>query len=146
MASSPLQLKVRLLNESAILPTYAHSGDVGLDLFCVDPVTIPPGEIQLVNTGIAIELPAGTEGQIRPRSGLALQGVTVLNSPGTVDTGYRGELKVLLINHGRQAFSAPIGTRVAQLVVAPVAVVSVEIADELRPSQRAERGFGSSGR
>ena len=100
-----MELKIIKLNESAIIPRYAHSGDAGLDLFAIEEQLIPPGETQLVKTGIAIALPPETEAQIRPRSGLALKhSVTVLNSPGTIDAGYRGEIGIILINHGKKGF------------------------------------------
>ncbi len=97
-----MKLNILKLNETAILPQYAHIGDAGLDLFAIANTTISPGESQLIPTGIAIELPPGTEAQIRPRSGLALKHqITVLNTPGTIDEGYRGEIGIILINHGK---------------------------------------------
>ena len=136
----------RLDRTGARLPERAHPGDAGLDLFAAADVDIPPGEARLVGTGLAIELPPGTEGQIRPRSGLALRhAVTVLNAPGTVDAGYRGEIGILLVNHGREAFRVRQGTRVAQLVVTPVVEVEVVEADELSETSRAGDGFGSTG-
>jgi dUTP pyrophosphatase len=139
-------LKVRLLLDGATLPTLAHAGDAGLDLFAAETARVEPGEAQLVRTGIAIELPSGTEAQIRPRSGLALKHcVTVLNSPGTIDQGYRGEVGVILINHGKQSFEVTPGMRIAQLVVKPVMNVSVEEVDELSDTRRGQSGFGSTG-
>ena len=136
----------RLDRAGARLPERAHPGDAGLDLFAAADVDIPPGEARLVGTGLAIELPPGTEGQIRPRSGLALRhAVTVLNAPGTVDAGYRGEIGVLLVNHGREAFRVRLGMRVAQLVVTPVVEVEVVEADALSETARAGDGFGSTG-
>jgi len=100
-----LNVKVKRINEAAIIPQYAHKGDAGLDLFSVEEKNITPGETALVHTGIQIELPEGTEAQIRPRSGLALKySITVLNTPGTIDEGYRGEIGVILINHGKFDF------------------------------------------
>src|SRR5690242_518468 len=105
-----MQLKVKKLNPDAILPSYAREGDAGLDLFAVKPLVIAPGTSALVPTGIAIELPSGTEAQVRPRSGLALKhAVTVLNTPGTVDEGYRGEVGVILINHGQRSEERRVG-------------------------------------
>lgn len=136
----------RLDRAGSRLPERAHPGDAGLDLFAAADVDIPPGEARLVGTGLAIELPPGTEGQIRPRSGLALRhAVTVLNAPGTVDAGYRGEIGILLVNHGREAFRVRQGMRVAQLVVTPVVAVEVVEADALSETARAGDGFGSTG-
>ncbi len=136
----------RLDRAGARLPERAHPGDAGLDLFAAADIDIPPGEARLVGTGLAIELPPGTEGQIRPRSGLALRhAVTVLNAPGTVDAGYRGEIGILLVNHGREAFRVRQGMRVAQLVVTPVVEVEVVEADALSETARAGDGFGSTG-
>jgi dUTP pyrophosphatase len=136
----------RLDPAGARLPARAHPGDAGLDLFAAVDVDIPAGETRLVGTGLAIELPPGTEGQIRPRSGLALRhGITVLNAPGTIDAGYRGEVGILLINHGRQAFRVRRGMKVAQLVVTPVVEVEVVEAGTLSDTARARDGFGSTG-
>jgi dUTP pyrophosphatase len=121
-------VKVKKLDRSASLPEYAHPGDAGMDLFAKANLEIPPGESRLVGTGIAIELPAATEAQIRPRSGLALKHtVTVLNSPGTVDEGYRGEVGVIMINHGKHTFVVNKGMRIAQMVIKPV--LRVEVAE-----------------
>ena len=140
-------LKIKKLNEDAIIPFYAHPGDAGLDLFSVEEVTIEPGKRQLVATGISIELPKNTEAQVRPRSGLALKyGVTVLNSPGTIDEGYRGEIKVILINHGEEAFKINRGDKIAQMVIMPVLTVGIEEVEILNESERGEGGFGSTGR
>ena len=142
-----MRLIVKRLDRAwARLPERAHPGDAGLDLFAAADVDIPPGEARLVGTGLAIELPPGTEGQIRPRSGLALRhAVTVLNAPGTVDAGYRGEIGILLVNHGREAFRVQQGMKVAQLVVTPVVDVEVVEADALSETSRAGGGFGSTG-
>ena len=141
-----MPLRVNRLNSSAILPDRAHASDAGLDLYSAVNVTIPPGETRLVGTGLAIELPPGTEGQIRPRSGLALKhGVTVLNSPGTIDEGYRGELGVILINHGHAAFEVHHGMKVAQLVVQSRLVLDVVEATQLSDTDRGSGGFGSTG-
>jgi dUTP pyrophosphatase len=139
-------LRIKKLNPDAHLPQYAHPGDAGLDLFAVESVALPPGEARLVKTGIAIELPAGTEAQVRPRSGLALKhAVTVLNSPGTIDAGYRGEVGVILINHGREAYAVEKGAKIAQMVIQPVLSVSVEEHAELSDTARGAGGFGSTG-
>ena len=142
-----MRLSVKRLDPAcARLPERAHPGDAGLDLFAAGDVDIPAGEARLVGTGLAIELPPGTEGQVRPRSGLALRhAVTVLNAPGTIDAGYRGEVGVLLVNHGRQAFRVRRGMKVAQLVVTPVVEVEVIEAKTLPETSRGGRGFGSTG-
>lgn len=141
-----MRLIVKRLDPAARLPERAHPGDAGLDLFAGAEVDVPAGESRLVGTGLAIELPPGTEGQVRPRSGLALRhAVTVLNAPGTIDAGYRGEVGVLLVNHGRQAFRVRRGMKVAQLVVTPVVEVDVIEADALSETPRAGGGFGSTG-
>lgn len=141
-----MRLKVKRLSSKAILPAYSHAGDAGLDLYCVDDRELAPGKIALVPTGIAIELPKGTEAQIRPRSGLALRhGITVLNSPGTIDQGYRGEIGVILINHGDATFRIARGTKIAQLVIQPVILVEVEEVLDLSESARGVGGFGSTG-
>jgi dUTP pyrophosphatase len=144
--NAELTLKVRRLSPNAQLPARAHAADAGLDLFAAEAAVLLPGESRLVKTGIAIELPPRTEAQIRPRSGLALKHqVTVLNTPGTVDEGYRGEVGVILINHGSAAFEVAVGARIAQLVVKPVLAVGViEVAD-LTATDRGGGGFGSTG-
>lgn len=139
-------LKVKKLTGDAVLPRYAHPGDAGLDLFACQESVIAPGESQLVKTGIAIELPAGTEAQVRPRSGLALKhGITVLNAPGTIDEGYRGEIGVILMNHGRKEFRVNSGMKIAQMVVKPVITATVIEVDELSDTPRSSGGFGSTG-
>jgi dUTP pyrophosphatase len=142
-----MTLKVVRLKPNAILPAYAHAGDAGLDLCAVEDIELPPGETRLVPTGIAIELPPDTEAQVRPRSGLALKhSVTVLNTPGTIDEGYRGEVGVILINHGRQPFPISAGMRIAQLVIQRRWRVDVVEASELSDTRRGSGGFGSTGR
>ncbi len=134
------------LTPTAQLPTYAHPDDAGMDLCADETLTLAPGERAAVSTGLRLALPPGTEGQVRPRSGLALKfGITVLNAPGTIDAGYRGELKVILINHSREPFTIEPGMRIAQLVIAPVLQVTVRegAVDDL--TLRGEGGFGSSG-
>jgi dUTP pyrophosphatase len=128
------------------LPAYATAGAAGADLVAAEEATIRPGGVHAVATGIALAIPHGFEGQVRPRSGLALKhGVTVLNAPGTIDADYRGEVKVILINHGPEPFRVARGDRIAQLVVAPVAPVRFERVDMLPDSARGEGGFGSTG-
>lgn len=141
-----MQLKVKRLTDTAILPSYSHDGDSGLDLFAAESVVLPAGGSALVRTGIAIQLPNGTEGQVRPRSGLALNSsITVLNSPGTIDGGYRGEIGVILINHGSSPVFVETGMKIAQLVVAPRLRVEVLEVAELEDSARRSSGFGSTG-
>lgn len=130
------------------LPAYQSGQAAGLDLpaAIAEPVLLAPGRRAAVPTGLALELPEGYEAQVRPRSGLALrQGVTVLNSPGTVDADYRGEVKVILINLGEEDFLIERGMRIAQLVVAPVTQARIEVAAELEKSGRGAGGFGSTG-
>ncbi|MCR1950243.1 MULTISPECIES: dUTP diphosphatase [unclassified Clostridium] len=142
-----LKLKVQKIHNEAIIPNYAHKGDAGLDLYSVEEVLINPSETALIKTGIKIELPPQTEAQVRPRSGLALKhGITVLNTPGTIDEGYRGEVGVVLINHGKEAFIVEKGMKIAQMVVKPVWYVEVDEVEELSETERAEGGFGSTGK
>lgn len=142
-----MKLLVKRLSPTAILPAYAHPGDAGLDLYADVAAALEPGESKLVGTGVSIELPPNTEAQVRPRSGLALKyGISVLNTPGTIDHGYRGEVGVILINHGRVRFEVHPGMKVAQMVIAPCLTVAVEEAGELSGSARGEGGFGSTGR
>lgn len=141
-----MQLKIIKLNQKAITPKYEHNDDSGLDLISVETVEIPSGESKLVKTGISIELPPNTEAQIRPRSGLALKHqITVLNTPGTVDEGYRGEIGVILINHGKTSFNVTQGMRIAQMVIAPVIRVKIEEVEYLSDTIRGQGGFGSTG-
>lgn len=139
-------LKIRKIHDKAIIPSYAHEGDAGLDLYAVNEVILKPGERGLVHTGIQIELPKNTEAQIRPRSGLALKnGITTLNSPGTIDEGYRGEIGVILINHSNEEFKVEQEMKIAQMVIKPVFKVDIIETIELSDSERSEKGFGSSG-
>ncbi|MGI6495888.1 MAG: dUTP diphosphatase [Kiritimatiellia bacterium] len=140
-----MDIAFQRLHPAAILPRYAHPGDAGMDLHACEPVDIPPGGRSLVRIGWAIALPDGWEGQVRPRSGLALKrGVTVLNAPGTIDAGYRGEVGVILANFGTEPFHADPGERIAQLVVAPVAQGRPVEVRSLESSVRGEGGFGST--
>lgn len=143
-----MQLRIQKLRPDAVLPKYAHGSheDAGMDLCAVESVTLQPGVPQLVPTGLTVEIPPGYEAQVRPRSGLALKhAITMPNAPGTIDPGYRGELRVILLNLGREAYTVHPGDRVAQMVVAryePVEWVEGDLAD----SARGLGGFGSSGR
>jgi dUTP pyrophosphatase len=142
----PIRLKVKRISDAARLPSYSQPGDAGLDLYAIEPVVLPPGQSALVRTGIAVELPSGHEAQIRPRSGLALKhGITVLNSPGTIDQGYRGEIGVILINHGCQPFRIEPGAKIAQMVAQAFTTVEVEEVGDLADTQRGVGGFGSTG-
>jgi len=130
------------------LPRYMTEHSSGMDLYAAvdEEVTLEPGERKLIPTGIAISVPKGYEGQVRPRSGLALRnGVTLVNTPGTIDSDYRGEIGILLINFGRQPFTVKRGDRIAQLVIAPVFQATVELADELDDTPRSGGGFGHTG-
>ncbi|CDG01203.1 Putative Deoxyuridine 5'-triphosphate nucleotidohydrolase [Clostridium chauvoei JF4335] len=139
-------LNVKRVHKDAILPSYAHEGDAGLDLYSVEEVSIEAGDPALIKTGIKIELPKQTEAQIRPRSGLALKySITVLNTPGTIDEGYRGEIGIILINHGKNKFVVEKGMKIAQMVIKPVWKVEVTEVKDLSETERAEGGFGSSG-
>lgn len=148
--SSAAELKVCVLRAGlASLPRYATDAAAGLDLCAAleAPLTLATGARAAVPTGLSIELPEGCEGQVRPRSGLALKhGVTVLNAPGTIDEDYRGELQVLLVNHGQTPHVIQPGDRIAQLVIAPVLKARVIEVAELSSSARGAGGFGSTGR
>ncbi|MGX6447636.1 dUTP diphosphatase, partial [Patulibacter sp. S7RM1-6] len=139
---------VRRLRPDAFLPVRQHADDAGLDLCCVEPVALGPGERATVPTGLAVALPPGHAGFVTPRSGLASRhGVALVNAPGIVDAGYRGELRVLLLNTDRaETFRAAAGERIAQLLVVPVALPAVVERDDLDDTVRGTGGFGSTGR
>jgi dUTP pyrophosphatase len=141
-----VEVAVRRLRDDATLPSQAYDGDAGLDLAACDEVTIDPGERASVGTGIAVEIPEGYAGFVQPRSGLAARhGIGVVNSPGLIDSGYRGEVRVVLLNTDREhPFTVVPGMRIAQLVVAPVASVRLVEVEELTATDRGSRGFGSS--
>jgi dUTP pyrophosphatase len=141
-----IEVAVRRLREDAALPRQAYEGDAGVDLVACEGMTLQPGERGVVGTGIAVEIPDGYAGFVQPRSGLAARhGIGVVNSPGLIDSGYRGEIRVVLLNTDRtEAFEIRRGMRIAQLVVAPVATVRLIEVDELATSERGARGFGSS--
>lgn len=142
--------KLRIVNTSNNeLPTYATKGSAGMDLRAnlQEDVVIAPGERKLISTGLKISLPVGYEAQIRPRSGLALKkGVTVLNSPGTVDSDYIGDIGVILINHGEESFTVSNGDRIAQMVIAKHETVEFEQVESLDETERGAGGFGSTGK
>jgi dUTP pyrophosphatase len=134
------------LDRELQLPVYAKPGDAGLDLRASEAASIAPGERRLVPTGLAVAIPEGHAGLVLPRSGLAMQkGLTVLNAPGLIDSGYRGELKVLLINHGAETAAIERGERIAQLVIQTVAQVRLVEVEHLPDSSRGAGGFGSTG-
>lgn len=142
-------LRVLPHGEGLALPSYATADSAGCDLRAAvtESVVLAPGQRALIPTGLAMALPPRHEAQVRPRSGLAVRhGVTVLNSPGTIDADYRGEVKVALINHGQEPFTISRGERIAQLVVAPVLQVAWSVVDELDSTERGAGGFGSTGR
>lgn len=143
-----MELPVIKLKDEAILPSRAHPGDAGLDLYACEAAHIGPGERWGVGTGVAVEIPEGYAGLVLPRSGLAREhGITLVNSPGLIDSGYRGELRVLLLNADpADIFRVEPGDRIAQLVLTPVALAEPVEAAELSDSSRGEGGFGSSGR
>jgi dUTP pyrophosphatase len=143
-----MDLPVTKLNPSAVIPTRAHPGDAGLDLYSIEGAHIGPGERWSLGTGIAVEIPEGHAGLVLPRSGLAREhGIALVNSPGLIDAGYRGEVRVLLLNTDpAETVRIEAGARIAQLVVAPIALAEpVEVA-ELSDSARGDGGFGSTGR
>jgi dUTP pyrophosphatase len=141
-----IELPIRRLRPDAVVPGRAYSGDAGLDLSSCERVELAPGERALVPTGLAVAIPEGYAGFVQPRSGLATKhGIAIVNTPGLVDSGYRGELLVNLVNtDGRDAFVVEPGMRIAQLVILPVPEVELVEVDELPESERGVRGFGSS--
>ena len=143
-----MQIPFVKLKPEAVLPTRAHEGDAGLDLYACEAAHLGPGERWGVGTGVAVEIPAGHAGLVLPRSGLAREhGITLVNSPGLIDAGYRGELRVLLLNADpAEVFRVEPGDRIAQLVITPVALPEPVEAQQLSDSARGEGGFGSSGR
>jgi dUTP pyrophosphatase len=141
-----IEVAVRRLRNDAVLPVQAYEGDAGLDLAACEEIELGPGERAVVPTGIAVDIPSGYAGFVQPRSGLAARhGIGVVNSPGLIDSGYRGEIHVVLLNTDSvETFTVERGMRIAQLVVAPVASVRLVEVEELAASDRGARGFGSS--
>ena len=141
-----IELPIQRLRDDAIVPEHAYAGDAGLDLSACERVELAPGERALVGTGLAVAIPDGYAGFVQPRSGLAARhGITVVNSPGLVDSGYRGELRVVLLNtDAKQPFLVEPGMRIAQLVVLPIPELELVEVEELPASERGVRGFGSS--
>jgi dUTP pyrophosphatase len=142
-----VKVRVKRLFPDAQIPKAAKKGDVAFDLYSIIDHELRPGERFAVPTGIAVEIPPGYEGQVRPRSGLALkEGVTVLNTPGTVDSGYRGEVKTIMVNHSDESFKVTKGMRISQLAIRPVPDVEFIEVEELSDTDRGEDGFGSTGK
>lgn len=142
-----VKVRVKRLSPDAKIPKVARKGDVAFDLYSMIDYELRPRERFAVPTGIAVEIPPGYEGQVRPRSGLALkEGVTVLNTPGTIDSGYRGEVRTIMINHNEESFKITKGMRISQLAIRPVPEVDFIEVDELSETERGEGGFGSTGR
>jgi dUTP pyrophosphatase len=139
---------VQVINESLnVLPAYETPQSAGMDVRCTEHIVMNPGERVLAKTGLFVEIPAGFEIQVRPRSGLALkQGVTVLNTPGTIDSDYRGEIGVILINHSSTVVEFAKGERIAQLVLSRVERIQWELTDSLSGTKRGQHGFGSTGK
>lgn len=144
-----IEVKVKQLNSEDIpLPRYMTNESAGMDLYAAveNDILIKPGEIKLIPTGIALELPSGYEAQLRPRSGLAIKkGITLLNSPGTIDSDYRGEIKIILINHGKENVIIRRKERIAQMVFCPVAKAKLIVVNELSNTDRGNKGFGHTG-
>lgn len=144
-----IQVKVKKIHPQAVIPAYMTEHAAGLDLCTVieEPVVLTTGERTLLPTGLAMEIPPGYEGQVRPRSGLALKkGVALVNSPGTIDADYRGEIGIIVINHGPEPVTFEPDDRVAQLIIAPVSQAALVEVDELSDSDRSSGGFGHTGR
>ena len=141
-----MTLHFKKVHPDAVLPSYAHPSDAGMDVRSVEDVTLAPGKRALVHTGLVMLLPPMYEAQVRPRSGLALKsGVTVLNTPGTIDSGYRGEVGVILVNLGEADFQVRKGDKIAQLVIAPVTQPEIAEAEDVDETDRGAGGFGSTG-
>lgn len=141
-----VKIKIKKLDKEAILPCYAQKSDAGMDLFSTSEHILKPSERCLVSTGLSFEIPEGYEAQIRPRSGLALKkGISLVNTPGTIDAGYRGEIGVIVINHGNEDFEIKKGDKIAQAVINKFEVGEIEEVEELSESERGEGGFGSTG-
>lgn len=143
------RVEFKKLRPDAVIPKYMTAGAAGLDLTAaIDaPIEIKPGERRMIDIGLAVAIPPGFEGSVRPRSGLAIQhGITLVNAPGTVDSDYRGPLRVIVVNHGAEPFVVKSGERIAQMVIAPVAHAEVVEVSELSETARGDGGFGSTGR
>lgn len=141
-----VELRIVLLDKELPLPRYMTPGSAGMDIFAAESISLAPGEIKLISTGIKVAVPRGYELQIRPRSGLATNGITIVNSPGTVDSDYRGEVKVCLINLGKTSYEIKKGDRIAQAVVSPVIQAKIKCVEYLDETLRGEGGFGHTGK
>ena len=141
-----IQIKVKKIKDNAIIPSYAHDGDAGVDLYSTEDYLLKPGERVLVSTGIKIAIPKGYEAQTRPKSGLALnKGLSIANTPGTIDSGYRGEVGVIAINLGKEDIKIDKGKKIAQMVFNKIEEAEFEEVKELDNTKRSEGGFGSTG-
>ena len=141
-----VRLNIKKLSDEAIIPKYATKGDAGMDLFSMSEHVLKTGERCLVSTGLSFEIPEGYEVQVRPRRGLALKkGISLVNSPGTVDSGYRGEIGIIVINHGEEDFEIKKGDKIAQAVINKFEIGEIEEVNDLSGSERGEGGFGSTG-
>lgn len=142
-----MKINIKKLDDTATIPTYAHFGDSGADLYSIETIVLSARSVNLIRTGLSIEIPVGYEGQIRSRSGIAAKwGVAVINSPGTIDRFYTGEIKVALINHSDDCYRVNVGDRIAQLIIAPVVQGEfLEVTEQLESSARGSNGFGSTG-
>jgi dUTP pyrophosphatase len=141
-----LKIKIKKIKENAVVPKYAHHGDAGVDLYSTEDYILKPGERTLVSTGIAIAIPPGHEAQVRPKSGLALKhGISIVNTPGTVDCEYRGEIGVIAINLGQEDFKIEKGNKIAQMIFNKIEEADFEEVKELDDTTRGDGGFGSTG-
>lgn len=141
-----IKVKIEVVDKNVPLPKYQTSGAAGMDLHSAEELIVPKNEFRMISTGLKLAVPAGYEGHVRPRSGLAAKnGVTVLNTPGTLDSDYRGLLKVILVNHGKEDFKVNKGDRIAQIVFNKFETADLEIVDSLEETKRGEGGFGSTG-
>jgi dUTP pyrophosphatase len=139
-------IKFKKVHPEAIIPKFQKDGDAGLDIHAIEDFILNPGEHSLIGTGLKIEIPKGFEAQVRPRSGLALKNkITILNSPGTIDSGYRGDIGIMLMNHSKEKFEIKKGDRVAQLIIAKHETPEIIEVNELEDSERGEGGFGHTG-
>ena len=141
-----IKVKIKKLVDSAVVPKYAHEGDAGVDLYSTEELMLQPGQRVLISTGISISIPDSYEAQVRPRSGMSIKyGLSVVNSPGTIDCKYRGEIKVILINHGERDFRVEKGMKIAQMVFNKVEIAEFKEVEELDDTKRGSDGFGSTG-
>jgi dUTP pyrophosphatase len=140
------QIKIKKLNPYAIIPHYAHEGDAGMDVYSTINFTLKPNHRSMIPTGLSFEIPKGYELQIRPKSGIAIKkGITLLNTPGTLDSGYRGELKIIMINHSSEEYKIKKGEKIAQIVLAKYEEANIIEIEELNETARGKGGFGSTG-